>query len=84
MDLKELYGLGGIPFVVALTSVIKATFPGLSDRFWPAVSLAWGVVLNVVLAYILDTRYEAAVIVGLLTGLAASGLYSGSRVMAGK
>lgn len=81
MDLKEFAGLAGAPLVVALTALIKTAWPELPDRWWPILSVVWGIALNEALAYLLGTRYDVAALVGVVTGLAASGLYSGGRTM---
>lgn len=74
IELKDLYGLAGIPVVMALTQVAKAWV--VDRRFYPVISVLFGILLNVALGWILQTNLVAAVIVGLVTGLSASGAYS--------
>jgi len=80
MDLTSLVGLAGVPVVSALTAWVKTTMGNkLPDAYYPSVSIVWGVVLNVVLAVLLFTDWRASVIVGVVTGLAASGLYATAK-----
>jgi len=76
VDIKELVGLAGAPIVQALTELIKNTFPALESRWFPAISLIWGIILNVALAAILTTSIPVAIVVGVATGLLASGLFT--------
>jgi hypothetical protein len=78
--LTSYAGLAGIPLVMALVQLVKLTFPGAPQCVWPAVTLGVAVAWNVGLALVLGTSGGAAVLVGLLTGLAASGLYSYATV----
>lgn len=77
MELNELVGLAGVPVVVALVEVCKRWIA--DERWWPMVAIAWGMILNLALALILQTDPSTAAVVGLVTGLAASGLYSTGR-----
>lgn len=74
MDVRELFGLGGAPFVVALVQICKAWVT--DERWWPIVSIGWGLALNLTLARVLGTDYGVATILGILTGMVASGIYS--------
>ncbi|HEX5417739.1 MAG TPA: hypothetical protein VFZ25_18940 [Chloroflexota bacterium] len=80
MDPQSFYGLAGVPLVVALVQLVKVSEPALPEHYWPAVALLVGVVFNVGLALAMGTGLAAAVLVGVVTGLSASGLYSYSRV----
>lgn len=76
VDPRAFYGLAGVPIVVALVQVIKAAAPTLGARWYPAVTLFVAVVFNVGLAAAMGSDPILAVLVGLVVGLAASGLYS--------
>ena len=83
MDWTLVIGLAGVPIVVALTQLVK---PFVSDtRFYPLISVAWGLVINLLAAWVLTTFDKAevatAVILGLLAGLSAGGLYSASSTI---
>lgn len=77
--LKDLIGLGGVPFVVALTEGVKVVFPGLSPRFFPLVAVAWALLINLAAALVLGHHPVEGVLEGLAAGLAAAGLYSAAR-----
>lgn len=80
-DYSEFIGLAGFPVVAALVQVFKPWLP--DERWHPIASLALGVIINVVIAYQLRSDLVLAVLVGIVTGLAASGLYSGGKAIAG-
>lgn len=80
MDPQSFYGLGGVPLVVALIQLAKVTDPTLPDHYWPAVALLIGVVFNVVFALAMGTPIASSVLIGIVTGLSASGLYSYAQV----
>lgn len=84
IDPVSLVGLAGAPLVIALVALARETFPGLPTRYLPALTLGAAIVLNVLLAVQLGTSPGLAVLVGLLTGLAASGLYSHVSAVMGK
>jgi hypothetical protein len=78
-DLATLVGFTGIPVVTALVQVVKVSFPTLDSRWWPLLSLAVAVGLNLGAAAALSAPLGQAAVWGLLTGLAASGLYTWAR-----
>jgi len=77
-DLKELVGLLGIPVIIALVKATEMVLQ-LERRWLPMVAIVWGIALNLGLAYILATPYAAAVVWGVIAGLSAVGLFSGTR-----
>lgn len=83
MELHELLGLGGAAVVVALVEAAKLAWPGLAPRWYPLLALACGVLWNVALAALLGTELSRAAALGVVVGLAASGLYSGGKALAG-
>lgn len=79
--LQAAIGLGGAGIVKHL---VEAVFkPFVPDaRFYPLASIVLGVGWNVALAYVLGSPLQAAALMGVLTGLAASGDYdAGKRVV---
>lgn len=86
MELQDWVGLGGIPVIVALVQIAKAFV--LDDRFHPLLSLAFGIVWNTTLALamgaVLPEQIARAALIGVVLGLAASGLYSGGRAALGR
>lgn len=83
MDPRAFYGLAGAPIVVALVQVLKAAWPRLDGRWYPAVTLAVAIVFNMFLALAMGSDPILAVLVGMVTGLAASGLYSHVTALTG-
>jgi hypothetical protein len=79
MDYTQFIGLAGFPVITALLEMAKRTVPELGDRWWPLVALGLGVALNVAIAYQQQTDMMLAVLVGIVTGLASSGLYSQAK-----
>lgn len=86
-----LIGLGGVGLIVGLTELVKRTWPELQDRWWPLVAVLWGLLFNVGWAVVelvakLTTQnplvtVSVAVVLGLESGLAASGLYSANKTI---
>lgn len=80
MELNQFVGLAGAPLVQALVELVKRTAPSLKSRWYPALSVLFGVVLNLALASILVTDLKAASFIGVLTGLLSSGLFAAGKV----
>ncbi len=80
--MEDWAGLAGVPLIVALVEAVKRTFPELEARWWPVLALAWGVALNLGLAAALGRDWRTALVLGVVAGLAAAGLYSGTRTLA--
>lgn len=79
--MEEMIGLAGVPLVVALVEAMKRAWPELEPRWYPLVALFWGVALNLALALMLGYELGPALLLGVVAGLAASGLYSGSKAV---
>jgi hypothetical protein len=77
MQYSDFLGLAGVPIIAALVQALKGYLP--SDRYNPLLALVLGVALNVGIAYQLRTDVGLALIVGVVAGLSASGLYSYAR-----
>jgi len=71
----EVYGVALVGLIVGLVEVLKRT--GFPKRFLPLSSLIFGVAAGVF--YVHPTDLKVGVIVGLMMGLSASGLYSGTK-----
>ena len=78
MDINQLIGLAGVPVLAALIQAIKIALP-LPDRFWPLLSIVLGIAYNLALAALLAQPLGVAAVIGLVAGLAASGLYSTAK-----
>jgi len=71
----SVYGVGIIPVIVALVEVFKKV--GLPVRFAPLASLLLGIVSGFV--YLAPDDPPKAVLYGIVAGLSAVGLFSGTR-----
>lgn len=75
-DPLSLVGLAGAPVVVALVQLVKTSWPDLPTRWFPLFSLFFSVALNLAVALVVSSSLPIAALLGLVTGLAASGFYS--------
>lgn len=71
----EVYGVALIGLIVGLVEVLKKA--GLPKKFLPLSSLILGVAAGTL--YVYPANLKAGIIVGLMMGLSASGLYSGTK-----
>lgn len=75
-----LVGVAGAPVVAALVSALVK--PLTADaRFYPPAAIVLGIAFNLLLAAILTLPFLVAVVYGILSGLAAAGLYSGGKTL---
>ena len=69
----EFFQLVIIPIIIGIVEVVKRA--GLPVKFSPLVSVALGVIFGILYVQpLLD-----GIIIGLMVGLSATGLYSGSK-----
>lgn len=71
------YDIALIPLIVALIELLKGA--GLPKRWLPIVSVVLGIAGGII--YICPDDFKGGIIIGLMLGLSASGLYSGSKHM---
>lgn len=76
IDPTQLYGLSGVPIVIALIELCKRADPTVDPRWWPLLALVTGVVWNLGVAAVLTLPLGPAALVGVVVGLTASGAYS--------
>lgn len=82
-----LIGLAAVPIITALLQAIKSALPGdRFNRFVPGVAIVCGVGWNLIAsASVGDGVTGTAALMGVVIGLAASGLYSQTKtVVAGQ
>ncbi len=79
--LNDLIGLAGVPVIVALIEVLKRAWPELDGRWLPLASLLLGLALNLAVGWTLELAPQEALALGLVAGLAASGLYSQGKTV---
>lgn len=71
----EVYGVALIPLIIGLVELIK--WFGLPKKLLPLASLVFGITAGIV--YVNPEDIKAGILVGLMMGLSASGLYSGTK-----
>lgn len=84
MENEALIGLAGAGIVWGLVGVFRRTF-NVPDRFIPISALVAGIIWNVGLkgAEVSEATWGIAAILGILSGLAATGIESGKKNVAG-
>lgn len=73
----EIYGVALIPLIVGLVEVLKIL--KLPNRLLPLASITFGLAGGIF--YVEPGNIKVGIIVGLMLGLSASGLYSSSKNM---
>jgi hypothetical protein len=76
MEAFILTGLPAAPIIVALVAATGQAFPALPRRAYPLLAIALGVAWNVAAGATFGRSLPVAALCGVVTGLAASGLYS--------
>ena len=71
----EIYDVVLIPLIMGIVELLKKA--GVSKKILPLVALSIGIAIGVV--YVANFEWKQGVLVGTMLGLAASGLYSGSK-----
>ena len=71
----DIYDVAIIPLIIGVTELVKKL--GLPNKFAALLSAVLGVVIGLV--YVAPENPLEGVLVGLSMGLAASGLYSGTK-----
>lgn len=71
----EVYGVALIPLIMGLVELIK--WFGFPKKLLPLASLIFGIVAGIV--YVNPSDLKGGILVGLMMGLSASGLYSGTK-----
>ena len=79
--LQSVFGLAGAPLVMALVSILIKPF--LRDaRLYAPSALVFGIAWNVALAFGFGLPINTAAVLGVVTGLAAAGVYSTAKALA--
>jgi hypothetical protein len=76
VDLSTVGALA-IPLIIAIVQALKMV--GLKTKFAPLVSLAVGILLAFIMDHGASLTIGESVLHGILYGLGASGLYSGTK-----
>ena len=80
MEYSDFIGLAGIPIITGLIQIVKGF--AIPDKVLPIIALVLGITLNVAIAASLGNEILLAILIGIVTGLAASGLYSQTKTLA--
>ena len=72
----EIYDVVLIPLIIGIVELLKMY--GMPRRLLPIVAIIFGIVGGIV--YIYPNDIKAGILIGLMMGLSASGLYSGGKV----
>lgn len=70
----EVYNIAIIPLILGLVELFKRA--GVSARWSPFVAVILGVLAGI---FYISTDIKEGIIIGLMLGLSASGLYSGAK-----
>lgn len=73
----EIYDVVLIPLIIGMVELLKMY--GMKKRLLPPMALIFGVVGGIFYVYPGDLK--AGILVGLMMGLSASGLYSGGKAV---
>jgi hypothetical protein len=71
----QVYDVALIPIIIGLVEILKGI--GLPKKMMPFISVILGLAAGIFYVYPLDLK--GGIIVGLMLGLSASGLYSGAK-----
>lgn len=73
----EIYDVVLIPLIIGLVEVLK--YFGIPKQLLPIASLTFGITAGIIYVYPEDIK--AGILVGLMMGLSASGMYSGGKAL---
>lgn len=73
----EIYDVALVPIIMGVVQVFKQI--GLPKRFSPLLALLLGIAGGIF--YVCPTDIKSGIMVGIVLGLSATGLYSGSKNM---
>ncbi|WP_342511802.1 hypothetical protein MKY34_14585 [Sporosarcina sp. FSL K6-1522] len=76
----EIYDVVLIPLIIGIVELLKMY--GMKKRLLPIMALVFGMIGGIV--YIYPNDIKAGILVGLMMGLSASGLYSGGKAVVEK
>lgn len=79
MEYADFAGLAGALVIAPIVQVLKPFVT--DDRFYPVIAILLGILLNLGIGIARQGDIVLAVLVGVATGLAASGLYSGQKTI---
>ncbi len=72
----EIYDIAVVPLITALVQLFKIA--GLRAKYAPFLAVLLGIIFGV---FYFSSTVKEGILIGLVIGLSASGLYSGSKNM---
>lgn len=78
MDFELVAGGSALLVILAVVELIKAGF-GVDAKLAPIIAVCLGLIFSIVYSFYGDTVLYEAIIMGLIVGLGAVGLYSGPK-----
>lgn len=78
MDFEVIVGGSALLLILALVELFKSAF-GLNTKLAPVVAVVLGLIFSVAYSYYGDTVLYEAIVMGIIVGLSAVGLYSGTK-----
>ncbi|MHB8084342.1 MAG: hypothetical protein ACYDHZ_00755 [Dehalococcoidia bacterium] len=82
LDPKSLWYLGSVPLIIALVQLAKLWIK--DTRFYPFIAVLVGILLNLFIGDMIVAPISLSVLAGIIAGLTAAGLYSGTTTLTQK
>ena len=73
-ELFDIYNVAIVPLIIGIVELLKRY--GLPAKYCPFVALFLGLMFSIIF---ISNNLKEGIIIGLMLGLSASGLYSGSK-----
>lgn len=70
----EIYDVAIIPLILAVVEFFKRC--GVPMKYSPIIAVVFGMLVGI---FYIDAEFKERIIVGLMLGLSATGLYSGTK-----
>lgn len=70
----EIYNIAIVPLIIGIVELFKRL--GLPNKYCPIVAIVCGLGIGI---FYLDVSIKEGILVGIMLGLSASGLYSGTK-----
>lgn len=83
MDVNQylLYGIPAITIIIVLVRVAREV--GLPSKYAPAASILFGILVGMGMAYENSTSWAAGLVIGIMLGATACGIYDAGKIKAG-
>lgn len=78
MDFELIAGGSALVVILGVVELVKSVF-GIDAKLAPIISVCLGLIFSIAYSFYGDTVLYEAIIMGLIVGLGAIGLYSGPK-----